>query len=177
VSGPNNGGKTTFARTFGQLHHLARLGLTVPGRRARVPLADRILSHFEREEDLTTPQGKLDEELVRAHEILELATPSSVIVMNESFNSTSLSDAVFVGTEIVRRIIALGCLGVYVTFVDEIASLGAATVSMVAQVAPDDPAQRTFRIVRQAPAGLAYAWAIAEKYGLGYAQLVEQIDP
>ncbi len=177
VGGPNNGGKTTFARTFGQLHHLARLGLTVPGRSARVPLADRILSHFEREEDLTTPQGKLDEELVRAHEILELATPSSVIVMNESFNSTSLSDAVFVGTEIVQRIIALGCLGVYVTFVDEIASLGAATVSMVAQVAPEDPAQRTFRIVRQPPAGLAYAWAIAQKYGLGYAQLVEQIDP
>jgi DNA mismatch repair protein MutS len=177
VGGPNNGGKTTFARAFGQLHHLARLGLTVPGRRARVPLADRILSHFEREEDLTTPQGKLDEELMRAHAILELATPSSVIVMNESFNSTSLSDAVFVGTEIVQRIIALDCVGVYVTFVDEIASLGEATVSMVAQVAPDNPAQRTFRIVRQPPAGLAYAWAIAEKYGLGYAQLVERIDP
>jgi DNA mismatch repair protein MutS len=176
VSGPNNGGKTTFARTFGQLHHLARLGLSVPGRSARLFLTDRIFAHFEREEDVTTLSGKFDEELVRVREMLELATPNSVIVMNESFNSTSLSDALFVGTEVVHRIVRLGCLGVYVTFVEEIASLGPATVSMVAQIVPDDPAQRTFRVIRQPPSGLAYAWAIADKYGLSYAQLMELID-
>ena len=109
------------------------------------------------------------------HEILERATSQSVLVMNESFNSTSLNDALFVGTEMLRRILELGLLGVYVTFVDEMASLGEATVSMVSQVVPENPAQRTFKLVRKPADGLAYAAAIADKYGLTYQRLIERI--
>lgn len=166
VSGPNQGGKTTFARTVGQLHYLGWLGCPVPGRKARLFLGDRIFAHFEKQEVVEDLHGKLQEELLRVHAIVQEATDRSIVIMNESLASTTAEDSLFLGREVIGRLIQIGALAVYVTFVDELSRLDATVVSMVSTVVPENPAERTFKVVRKPADGRAYALAIAEKHGL-----------
>ncbi len=175
VTGPNHGGKTTLARTFGQLHYIAALGLPVAARSARVVFPERILTHFERAENIDNQRGKLLDDLVRMRAIIEAATARSVVVMNEVFSSTSLDDAVWLGQRMMGRLRDVGCRCIFVTFLDELARFDAGTVSLVAQVDAADPTVRTFKVVRRRADGKAYARALAQKYRVTREALLQRI--
>lgn len=177
VTGANQGGKSTFARMFGQLHYLAALGCPVPARGARLFLFDELLTHFEREEDLRQLQGKLQAELTRLRALIERATARSIVVMNEAFSSTATDDALELGRATLRRLLDRGALGVYVTFVDELAAFDPRVVSVTATVAPDDPSRRTFEVVRRPADGRAHALAVARTYRLTYDELRSRLAP
>lgn len=176
ISGPNQGGKTTFARTFGQINYLGSLGCEIPGIKGRTYLFDNIFTHFEREEDIKTLSGKLQDDLNRIHHILEEATPKSIIIMNEIFSSTTLKDALFLGEKILNKIDEKDILCVFVTFIDELGDLSEKIVTMVSNVDPSDSSIRTYKIKRKSFDGQTYAMTIAKKYGLTYARIKERIE-
>ncbi|MDR5684081.1 MAG: DNA mismatch repair protein MutS [Armatimonadota bacterium] len=177
VTGPNQGGKTTFARAVGQAFYLASLGCPIPGRHAQLPVPDRVFTHFPRGESVYDLRGELEDDLVRIREVLLAATSRSVVIVNEILSSTALQDAQTLGRRLLGQLLDLDCLCVWVTFLDELASLNAKTVSMVATVPPDHPERRTFRVVRRPADGRAYAEALARRYRLTYRDVRERFAP
>lgn len=177
ISGPNQGGKTTLARVFGQVQYLAAVGCPVPGSDAQVPLCQEITTVFEREEQLDTLEGRLGAEIARLHDAFASATDKTVFVINEAFASTALHDARILTRDVLERISALDALAVCVTFIDDLSRLNERTVSMVSTVDPDDPTVRTFRVERRRADGRAYARALAAKHELTGAQISHRFSP
>ena len=176
VTGPNQGGKTTFARAFGQLHYLAALGLTVPGRQAALGLSDRVVTHFERQETIQSLSGKLQDDLIRLKALLDQTTDRTVFVINEIFASTTQADALELGGRMMELLLKTGAAGILVTFLEELARTGPETVSMMSSVEPENPDCRTYRVVRRPPDGQAYAMTLARKHGLTYEMLRRRIQ-
>jgi DNA mismatch repair ATPase MutS len=57
LTGPNRGGKTTFAQAVGLIQVLTQAGLYVPGSRARISPVDGVYTHFPVEEELARSYG------------------------------------------------------------------------------------------------------------------------
>lgn len=191
LTGPNRGGKTTYARAIGLAHLLFQAGLYVPARSACMSPVDGIYTHFPNREGTTPGEGRLDEEAKRLAEIFREATPFSLVLLNEVLAGTSTLEALALARDAVRGLRLLGVRAIYVTHLHDLAKyaeeINATTTgdgvvgSLVAEVADvqEDGSmshRRTFRIRPGPPLGLSYASEIAEQHGISYQQLLSLLE-
>ena len=102
VTGANQGGKTTFLRSFGLAQLMSQSGMFAPAASLQLNIVDGVFTHFKHEEDATMKSGKFDEELSRMNDIANVVTPHALILFNESFAATNERE----GSEIARQIVS-----------------------------------------------------------------------
>ncbi len=171
LNGPNQGGKTTFARSLGQLVYFAHLGLDVPAEEAQVPFFGDLQSHFSVEESVETGRGKLKEELVRLAPMMAADRRGTFIVINELFTTAAGGDARAMGQRVLEHFIALGCMGIYVTHLKGLSVPGTCPL----HAALDEERRPTYQILRGTAPDLPAAEERVKKYHLTYEQLKERL--
>ncbi len=176
VTGPNQGGKTTFARSLGQVVYFAMMGLPVPAEAAELPYIEHLLTHFSVEESMESGRGKLKEELTRLAPMMQEETKNGFVILNELFTTAATYDAFIMGQRVLTHFSRLGCIGVYVTHVSELTKAGDGVVSLVALEDEKDHRKRTFRVIRKEAEGVGFAGDIVEKHRLGYEELRRRLE-
>ncbi|MBR4576998.1 MAG: DNA mismatch repair protein [Clostridia bacterium] len=178
LTGANRGGKTTVTQAIGQLFILAQGGIFVPGTRLALSPADLVLTHFPADEDKTLDLGRLGEECKRFRDLFGSASGNSVLLLNETFSTTSFEEGYFIAVDAVKAILDRGTRTIYNTHMHKLASdLDRAINSperagkAVSLVAETTGGQNSFRVRIAPPEGKSFARNIAEKYGVTYESL------
>ena len=184
LTGANRGGKTTATQAVGQLFILAQGGIRVPAARFRYDPADSVLTHFPADEDRTLDLGRLGEECRRFRELFVRCTADSLLLLNETFSTTSFEEGYFIAADAVRAILGRDCRTIYNTHMhklaqdlDTVVNTDGGRGRAVSLVAETKGREHSFRMVIAPPEGQSYARDIAEKYGVTYESLTAAGEP
>ena len=102
ITGPNMAGKSTYIRQVALLTLLAHTGSFVPATEARIDLVDRIFTRIGASDDLSRGQSTFMVEMTETANILNNATPRSLIVLDEIGRGTSTFDGLSLAWSIVE---------------------------------------------------------------------------
>ncbi|MBQ3696618.1 MAG: hypothetical protein II883_01695, partial [Spirochaetales bacterium] len=183
LTGANRGGKTTITQATGLMFALAQGGVFVPASEFSFVPADCIFTHYPADEDKTLDYGRLGEECRRFREIFSRCTSDSLLLLNETFSTTSFEEGFFIARDAVKAILKKGTRCIYNTHMHKLASdIGeinaegakeGSSSKAASLVVLSDGGERSFKVKVAPPQGMSYARDIAQKYGVTYDMLME----
>ncbi len=126
ITGPNMAGKSTYLRQSALIVLLAQCGSFVPAEQAVVGLADRIFTRVGAHDDITSGMSTFMVEMTETAYILNHATRSSLVILDEVGRGTSTYDGVSIAQSVVEHLHEsprLGCRTLFATHYHELTAL------------------------------------------------------
>jgi DNA mismatch repair protein MutS len=124
LTGPNMAGKSTFLRQNALILILAQMGSYVPATRAHIGVADAVFSRIGAADDLAAGQSTFMVEMVETAQILNRATPKSMVILDELGRGTATYDGLAIAWACVEDIATrLGCRTLFATHYHELTAL------------------------------------------------------
>jgi DNA mismatch repair protein MutS len=124
ITGPNMAGKSTYIRQVALMAILAQMGGFVPARRARIGLVDRLFARVGATDELGRGMSTFMVEMTEAANILNNATASSLVILDEIGRGTSTFDGVSLAWAIAEYLHdGPGCRTLFATHYHELVDL------------------------------------------------------
>ncbi|MBI4232977.1 MAG: DNA mismatch repair protein MutS [Chloroflexi bacterium] len=172
LTGPNMSGKSTYIRQVALIVLIAQMGSFVPADAASIGLVDRVFTRVGLHDDLTTGKSTFMVEMVETAQILNHATPRSLIILDEIGRGTSTYDGLAIAravAEYIHNHPRLGCKTLFATHYHELTGL-ARTLPRVRNynVAVTEEGSRVIFLHRIVPGGAdrSYGVHVAQLAGL-----------
>lgn len=106
ITGPNMGGKSTYLRQVALIVLMAQMGCFVPAAEARLPLTDRIFTRIGASDNLARGRSTFLVEMSEVAAILNLATPRSLVLLDEVGRGTATFDGLSIAWAVIEHLAA-----------------------------------------------------------------------
>lgn len=124
ITGPNMAGKSTYIRQVALLAVMAQMGSFVPASRARLGIVDRLFARVGATDELSRGQSTFMVEMTETANILNNATPRSLVILDEIGRGTSTFDGISLAWAITEHLHdQLACRTLFATHYHELVDL------------------------------------------------------
>lgn len=138
ITGPNNGGKSTYLRQVAVIHILAQAGSFVPADQAKLGLVHQIFTRFGSFDNIVLGKGTFLIEMEETAKILKSATGMSLVLMDEVGRGTGIEDGLSIAFGVLKYLLEkINCRTLFSTHLPHIGALLLADGNVNGQKKPE----------------------------------------